>query len=390
MSRVILILSTIIGLTIVLPSSAAPPQHQPTGQQPSDFEVRIKELITKEVADRISESGEAILQRAEDSVRQVELLISVVRGWLTVVSLIFAFLIFVGWTGLRLLEGSSDRAKRAAEEASASSQRAKQAEDDVKASADRLKEIDRATLQAIDDLKTYVERLPAFAKLAIIGELPELPEEIHKFEEADIIIVIAERTKAIEPLRLAESFASLGGYWRLVGNYPRSIARFRKALELNASLGEAHLGLCFTLFAFAGEKMVGATLKKRLLDEAESECNKAIQILGKGPRSMFALGWIYDERGAFDQAANFYLEARELDKEGKFPNVTYNLACTYSKAGRSEGALRELEKVMHLDRNWEDAEVDPDLKGLREDPEYGPRLRAIAEKAMRESQAPSS
>jgi hypothetical protein len=49
----------------------------------------------------------------------------------------------------------------------------------------------------------------------------------------------------------------------------------------------------------------------------------------------------------------------------------YHLACYYSKAGKREEALAELEEAVTLDQSLAArAKLDPDFKPLYEDPEF--------------------
>lgn len=122
-------------------------------------------------------------------------------------------------------------------------------------------------------------------------------------------------------------------------------------------------------------------MKTRLLNEAEQECTQLIALTGKDELTLFDLGWIYDERGDYERAVTFYREAQERDVSGRYPNITYNLACTYSKWGRYAEALDELQKVIGRDENWEDVARDSDFESLRNHPDFAPRFARIVEEA---------
>jgi tetratricopeptide (TPR) repeat protein len=56
---------------------------------------------------------------------------------------------------------------------------------------------------------------------------------------------------------------------------------------------------------------------------------------------------------------------------GYNPILSYNIACYYSLAGRTELAMEWLEKaIKHGYNNWELIQSDPDLQNLRERPDF--------------------
>jgi len=216
-----------------------------------------------------------------------------------------------------------------------------------------------------------------------VGDAPKLPpfEVMAQFEEADILIVVADNNNSIEKRDLAQPFTGLGYYWRLVENYPRAIARFMRAIDIDPSSLMARRGLCGTIYNYAARE-TRPQLKKQLLDQAEDECKKALEISSADPGAFFDLGWILDERGDFEGAASAYRNSQRLDVRGDRPNATYNLACTLSKWGAPHlgDALVELGKVIEIDDNREQAAQDEDFKNLARDPEFGPLFSTLVTK----------
>ena len=354
----------------------------------------MRDLVKQEAAHQMAETARTVLDRAQGSQDTADRLLGVITwvstGWLAIVTILFAGILALGWIERRLINAAKDQTDAAAADARASANRVKEAEGEVTLAAQRVRAIDHAIAQAIADLRMYFDRLPTLEleRLGLVGEPPDLPppEQLARFEEADTLIVIAEQTKAVPSDTLVEPFVRLALYWRLVENYPRALARFHKAIELNPNSVEAHVGIGRTLYATAVQDGIGPSQKERLLTAAENEARYVLELTGQADsRAWFDLGWIYDERGKYQESVGYYLKAQALDVGGARPNITYNLACAYSRWGHQEEALAEISKVIAVDENWDDAAKDPDLEGLRQHEQFGPRLQALIDEQRRQS-----
>lgn len=217
----------------------------PTGQSLADLETRLQQFIKQQVSDKFADSARDLIEKANRATESAETLLSVMKwissGWFAVVTLVFGALLFIGWREYGLIKTAKELADKAASDAKTSADKAKGVEEDVRHAAERLQAIDEGVRQAIGEIQAYFQQLPVLARLGIVGELSELPpsEQLTKFEEADVIIVIAEKIKAVPQSTLIESFVRLGLYWRLIENYTRAIARFRKAIELDPRCADA-------------------------------------------------------------------------------------------------------------------------------------------------------
>jgi tetratricopeptide (TPR) repeat protein len=120
-----------------------------------------------------------------------------------------------------------------------------------------------------------------------------------------------------------------------------------------------------------------------LLDEAEKVSRRALELAPSDAGVMFDRGWILDERGDFSAAVEAYREAQKLDIKGERPNITYNLACSLSKWGKThlKECLQELRKVIKLDNNAELAKIDPDFENVRKDEETAAEFEALLSKS---------
>jgi tetratricopeptide (TPR) repeat protein len=98
------------------------------------------------------------------------------------------------------------------------------------------------------------------------------------------------------------------------------------------------------------------------------------------------LAWIYDERGAFEKAIEFYERAQESTRQkglSEDPALAYNLACSLAKGGKQAEALETLKRV--IKETWKWAEEDPDFKELRESADWGNRFRDMLSSAKTQS-----
>jgi len=82
-----------------------------------------------------------------------------------------------------------------------------------------------------------------------------------------------------------------------------------------------------------------------------------------------ALGDFYVQRGAFDKSLVVDQQLSTLDPTNSL--VFYNLACSYSLNSQVKLAAAALEKAISLGyRDFKWLARDPDLKALRQHPEY--------------------
>ena len=310
-------------------------------------------------------------------------------GWLAVVTILFAAMLALGWKEIGIIKTIKEDSKAAAEDARRYAAEIKTLEDQVNVSAKHVKAIDDAIAKSVDDVKKSFAKLSLveIEHLGISGTKNELPptEEITLFEEADLIIVYAEKVGLIDGVDAAQSLLKLGLYWRTVGNFPRAIARFSKAAELQPNFANAHVALgraFYTLAAHSDVEPVTPEEKERLLRRAIEEADRADKINGAPlAATLFDRGWIADEREEFEAAVDFYRRGRQTDPTGDGADVSYNIACALSKMGKQKEALDELRPIIGRDKNWEYVLHDRDLKGLRDHLEYGPQLRLLAEDA---------
>jgi tetratricopeptide (TPR) repeat protein len=363
----------------------------------------------REISVRASEEVKQLSADARQIHERTDLLIKYVSlvssAFLGIVALIVGTFLAIGWRELRLVSGAReavanaktevDRARDAAAEAArmtaAGAEAVRATEQEVNIVSARVRAIDRENVATITDLGAMFNELLTYeAERNILDiDLPDFPSKIvaARHEEADIVLVLADKTNAVEKAKLVDVFITLGIYWRIVRNYPRAVARFARALEIDPRAARAHAGLCVTYYTLACDARWQARQKATLLGLADASCDALMEITPDDPDAWFHRGWIADERHDFETAVRAYSRARELDPEGE-SYVMFNMACSYSRWGRQSDAFVALGEVIHVDNNWDDAERDPNLQALRDDPEYGPRLAELVRQARAATRAP--
>ena len=144
---------------------------------------------------------------------------------------------------------------------------------------------------------------------------------------------------------MADSFSLLGFYYVSPREaIPRAKQAAERALELDDSLGEAHVSLAFI-----------KCLYDRDFDEAEREFVRGIEL-----NPTFATGhlWYSDYlnvTGRYDEAIERIRMALEIDPLSRMINANYGEALSY--AGRYEEAHEQLKKTVELDPAWAHAHL---------------------------------
>jgi tetratricopeptide (TPR) repeat protein len=141
--------------------------------------------------------------------------------------------------------------------------------------------------------------------------------------------------------QLAAEYYNLGnGYYEL-GDYPKAIGYFRKALQLDAKNARVRFNLALALVK------ANQAEEARLLLE---------QLRGLDPENLGlleALAFVYQIEGNTAEAESLYRHV--LDRSPGSATARYNLAVLLEQLGRPEEALQQLETL--LDNHSEDLEA---------------------------------
>lgn len=245
-------------------SSGSQREPQSLGPQAADvqlLEKYLQLLVKEQVNQSFQESGREIAARAEGIESRADKLIDFMHTWLVLVTLLFLGLLFFGWQEGRLLRGARRVAERAREQAEAAVRDAVNAAKGASESAEAVKKVEeeageagkrvRATDEAVR--KSIIElpksQLPLL-RTGAVGAAPIMPqpEELARFEEADVLVILVDKTNPQIPEGLADLYVRLGQYWRRIRNQVKAMARFRRAMELDPNLLEARRGLCGAMY----------------------------------------------------------------------------------------------------------------------------------------------
>jgi tetratricopeptide (TPR) repeat protein len=235
-------------------------------------------------------------------------------------------------------------------------------------------------------LGSQFEKLPPLGdKRRLAGSRPEAVSRENRlpYEETDTLVVLGDRLDALGGSDKATVyFSQLADFWWVVGDWARGAARSRRALEIGPTSYQAHLGYATGIMA-QSSRLGSLEIKSKLLLLAEAErlLVRARQLRpGPDPSIQHKLGWIYDERGDFNKATEAYRVAmREAITPDSKARYGYDLACALAKTGRIEEALNELRPIIALQENWNLAQTDPDLQGLRQSQEHKDEFAALIE-----------
>ncbi|MFH1202450.1 MAG: hypothetical protein V1674_06135 [Candidatus Omnitrophota bacterium] len=112
--------------------------------------------------------------------------------------------------------------------------------------------------------------------------------------------------------------------------------------------------------------------KKSQFKDLDLEISFCEGLLEKNPDfipALIALGDAYTKKRLYKKGLLIDIKLAKLKPADE--TIRYNLACSYSLAGKIEEALAELKSAIKLGYwNFDYIEKDPDLENLRKDPSY--------------------
>lgn len=384
------------------PNGASPQLVQPVaagslGQVEFQLQERMRQIARDEVSARISSAEKGAIDSASSAMKHNDATMSYI-SWFNTLCLGLITLVTVGGVGLLfygqwgIIKNAQDTAEKAKNDAVAardtavaSFQKLQQFEQDAAAVAERMKAQNEATSNALVNLRNYSASLPFVESPSITGGAAELPpaDEVMQMEEADVLTLLEERTSPA-PMppekvdRLAKAFVALGKYWRQIGNYPRAVARFHRATVLKPDLWEGFEGLGRVSVELAQQKGRTPEARERLLALALEWCGKALNAGGRQAKIVCDLAAIEDSKGHYREAIRLYKEAQQLDPKAERLETYYNPACIYANEFREYAeALEQIRKIIERDKVRELVKYDEDFKEMREDPDFGAKLKAL-------------
>jgi tetratricopeptide (TPR) repeat protein len=177
--------------------------------------------------------------------------------------------------------------------------------------------------------------------------------------------------KAISLDRNPRYYSNLGTTYFYLGQYNAAVQMFEQAVELkpNDVLLRGNMADAYRWSA-QPEKAAAA------YDQAIAMAYKSYRV---NPRDAETLGYLaidYAKKGDNAQAMEFIRRAREIDPKGN--TQMYEEAVIYALAGRTTEALKSLGEALRSGYTVLEARNDPELKSLRERPEFQKLLDQIA------------
>jgi tetratricopeptide (TPR) repeat protein len=123
-------------------------------------------------------------------------------------------------------------------------------------------------------------------------------------------------------------------------------------------------------------QLAAARVERRQFVEALPYVRQALELNGTNASGHAMLGLIYLKTRQFAGAIPELQEALQLNPD--LPAARYNLACAYSRVGRFAEAYEALQNLFSSQPEFAPlAARDAELGGLRDDPAYGERFRAL-------------
>jgi Flp pilus assembly protein TadD len=154
-----------------------------------------------------------------------------------------------------------------------------------------------------------------------------------------------------------------------LGRYEDALASYNRSLELRPNNPATLNNRGFAL------------AKTGRLEEALTDLDRSLDIRPKHPGTMSSRALALVKLGQQKQAfADF---ARALALKPDDPEILYDRACAFSVAARWDESLRDLSAaIAGSPRYRADARQDPDLAGLRANPEFGPQFQKLMQEEI--------
>jgi tetratricopeptide (TPR) repeat protein len=184
---------------------------------------------------------------------------------------------------------------------------------------------------------------------------------------------IPEFQKAIELQPNAMYYSNLGTTYFYLSRYDDAAKMFDKAVSL------AENNARFRVYLADAYRWSGQSAKaSAMYDEAISLAYKSIQVNPKDAETLGYLAIAYAKKGDAKQAAQFIARARAIDNQSN--ELMYEEATIYTLAGQFKEALDSLGQALRSGYPLEEAKGDPELKRLRETPEFAKLIASLPQK----------
>ena len=170
---------------------------------------------------------------------------------------------------------------------------------------------------------------------AAIFTLAQAYKKLKKYDEA---IAGFNRALQLDP-RDPKPYVNLGEIYLGTKELDQAIASFEQAISIDPEHG-----------SLAHNSLGAAFLEKKMLERAEQELLKALEMRPRIPDAHYNLGLLYEEKGDIEKAIEEY--KKEIEIHPAAHPAHFNLAILYGKTGRLREEVQELEKAVDADKSF--------------------------------------
>lgn len=192
----------------------------------------------------------------------------------------------------------------------------------------------------LDHTEEAVEECKEALKLdseyeAAIFTLAQAYKKLKKFEEA---IAGFNRGVQLDP-RDPKPHVNLGGIYIDIKDFDKAIVHLEQAIAIDSE----HSSLAHNLLG-------AAFMEKKMLEPAEKELLKALEMRPRIPDAHYNIGLLYEEKGDMKRAIEEYKKEIEIHPNA-YP-AHFNLALLYGKMGSLREQIRELQETIDSNKNF--------------------------------------
>jgi tetratricopeptide (TPR) repeat protein len=179
--------------------------------------------------------------------------------------------------------------------------------------------------------------------------------------------------KAIDLQPKAAYYSNLGSAYFYLARYDEAAKMFEKSVSMTPNDAVIHTNLA-DAYRWSGQ---GAKATATY-DEAISLAYKSIQINPQNAEALGSLAICYAKKGDTRQALQFIARARAIDQKNNW--LMYEQVTVETLAGQFSEALVSLGQAVRSGYSLEEAKSDPELKRLRETPEFAKLVAELSGK----------
>jgi tetratricopeptide (TPR) repeat protein len=169
--------------------------------------------------------------------------------------------------------------------------------------------------------------------------------------------------KAVDLQPRGTFYSNLGTVYYALGLFDKAAATFEKAVSLMAEDGDIRLNLA-DAYRWSGQSAKATAT----YNQAISLAYKSIQVNPKDTDALGNLAVCFAKKGEIKRALEFIARARAIDPKDN--SLMYEESIVYAVAGQRTQALASLAQALRSGYSFQEARSDPELKSLREMPEF--------------------